>query len=236
MRLSSLLFAIVMIPSLASAETREAGSFSISIRGFPFGSIAYSAAERGSAYSVAARVEASGLIGALVRARYDAQAQGTIRSGRYIPQRYTESARRGRRETESVLSYRNGVPGPKQQTPPQNPRPSDIDPAKQGGTVDPATAIFTTLRDMPRETACQVDLAMYDGRYRAGVTLGNPEPKGDGLVCTGMYRRLAGYSDAEMAEGSAFPFTAELVPHEGKMRIQRIVMDTLYGTARVERR
>lgn len=236
MRPSSLLLVFLLIPGLSLAETREAGTFSISIRGFPFGSIAYSAAERDTAYSVAARVEASGLIGALVRARYDAQAQGNMRAGRYIPQRYTESARRGRRKTESVLSYRNGVPGPKQQTPPQNKRPSDIDPAKQGGTVDPATAIYTTLRDMPRDQACKVDQVMYDGRYRAGVTLGNPKPKGDGLVCTGMYRRLGGYSDKELAEGSAFPFTAELVPHEGKMRIQRIVMDTLYGTARVERR
>lgn len=221
----------------AHAETRENATFDIYIGGLKFGEIAFSAAENGSNYATASRVAASGLIGALTRARYDARSRGTSRGNRYTPSRYEVDSRRGSRETESYIDYRGGVPSAKVQTPPQNVRDTDLDPSTQGGTVDPSTAIWLALRDRPKSEACNVELNMYDGRYRAGISLKNPKADGDNLVCSGVYSRLGGYSAKELEDGRDFPFSATLVPTDtGEMRIEQITMESLYGTARVVRR
>ena len=235
--LSLTLAAFVATALPAPAFAQEDGTFAIFIRGFRFGTIAYSGVENGGSYATASLVEASGLIGALVNARYDATSRGSVSGGRYVPARYDVTSKRGDRRTTATLTYSGGVPASNVQDPPRNARPSDIAPSAQGGTLDPSTAIYLALRDVSPDAACTLNFDMYDGRYRAKITILDPKPEGDGLVCSGAYERLAGYSDKEMSEGRRFPFTATYRPVEGgKLRLTQISMDTLYGRARVDRR
>lgn len=231
----AVMLAVAGTPALA--ETRDDGTFTIYIRGLKFGTISYSGVIDGNRYATASRIEASGLIGALVKARYDAKSVGTYADGRFIPARYDETAQRGSRNTVSILRYSGGVPAAKEQTPPQNPRPSDISPAAQGGTLDPSTAIFVAMRSMPPDEVCQVNYSMYDGRYRARIAITSPQPQGDGVVCSGVYEREGGYTEEELSEGRSFPFTVTYVPDgNGLLQMQELQMSTIYGAARVTRR
>jgi hypothetical protein len=170
--------------------------------------------------------------------RYDARVSGRVTNGRFTPVRYEEDADTGKRQSQSVMEYKAGVPQVKVYNPPKTPRPSDIDPATQGGTVDPLTAAFAALRDVAPEEACRLKLVLFDGRRRSQVVLADPQPTGGGgLACAGEYRRLEGFSDKEMAEKSRFPFRMTYAPlPDGRLRVVEVAMDTIYGKGRLTRR
>ncbi len=81
-----------------------------------------------------------------------------------------------------------------------------------GGTVDPLTALYATLRDVDAGQECKIKLPMFDGRHSSQIVLGKPTVKGNADPCTGEYRRLAGFSDKEMAEKQRFAFTLTYAP------------------------
>jgi hypothetical protein len=97
--------------------------------------------------------------------------------------------------------------------------------------------MFATLRDVPAGEECNLSLKLFDGKRRSQVTLGAPSPVDGGVACPGEYRRVAGFSADDMAEMSRFPFTVYLEPREGgMMQVREVVMESLYGNARLKRR
>ncbi|MDP4033740.1 MAG: DUF3108 domain-containing protein [Pseudorhodobacter sp.] len=218
------------------AQTDQ-GTFDLVLMGLRAGTLHFTGVQDGAGYSVIGKLQSSGLAAMIRKVRYDARVQGSIVGGRYAPTAYSENADTGKRQSQSVMAYVAGVPQVKTYNPPRAPRPGDVDPASMGGTVDPLTALYATLRDVDAGQECQVNLKMFDGARHSQIATSSPVAKGNRVVCAGEYRRLAGFSDKEMAEKQRFAFSLTYAPTpEGRMRVIEVAMDTLYGKARLERR
>jgi len=236
LRIMSLVSALVLAAA-AQAQTRTNATFDIYLRGVKGAQLVFSAIEEGGRYSAAARMRSSGMLGWVTALTYEAQAQGTVRNGDFVPRVYQEERNKDGRVRTARMAYRNGVPQGRELSPPRPPRPGDIDPATQGGTWDVMTAIFAVFREMPREQVCDLQQALFDGRRVSRITLGQPEASGDEITCDAEYRRVAGYSDADMAEGVTFPFRLTFEPAgAGLWHVTRVDMDTIYGRGRMIRR
>jgi len=232
--------AIPLLLALALPFTARAedATFDISIRGLTAARLTMTGQADARSYSAAGVLQSAGLL-SLVRAiRYDASVTGTVAQGRPVPARYTEKADTGKRKSDAVMDYRAGVPQVKSYSPPRPPRVEEIDPATQGGTVDPLTALFFVVRAVPEAKACNLKLTLFDGRRRSQVTLAAPERDPSGaLTCAGEYRRLKGFTPDDMAEKSRFAFRVTYGPAgPGMLHVTDIAMDTIYGQGRMIRR
>lgn len=223
----------------ATPALAEPVQFDLVLKGLRAGTLAYDgSAVPGGTYAVRGQLKTSGLAAMLRKVRYDAVAKGQLTAkGTFVPMSYTEKADTGRRQSESVMAYVRGVPQVTSYNPPRAPRDYDVDPGTQGGTVDPLTAMFATLRDVDPGQECQVSLKMFDGRRASQIATSTPQARGDKVVCAGEYRRIAGFSAEDMAEKARFPFTLTYAPNgEGRMRVVEVAMDSLFGKARLVRR
>lgn len=224
--------------ALTGALRAEEATFGLVLRGITAGSLSWSGSgDPGGDYTVRGVLKTSGFAALLKKVRYDAIAKGRIAGdGTYAVARYAEDADTGKRQSQSVMVWENGVPRIESYKPVRKARPWDIDPAAQKGAVDPLTAMFAVLRDVPRGKECNIMLNMFDGRRASTLQLGAPEAKGTQVTCGGEYRRVAGFSPEDMAEKTRFPFTLTYAPTtDGKMRVVEVAMDTLYGKARLVR-
>ena len=232
--------ALAVLAAVLAASSSHADDpvvFDLSIRGVRAGTLSFSGEATAGRYAVSGRLESAGLVGLVRQVRYDGQAEGSLRQGRFTPARYSEQADTGKRQSESVMQYRRGIPQVKVYNPPRDLGSDGIDPATQGGTVDPLTALFATLRDVAPGTECNQTLTMFDGKRRSQLVLGAPSPVEGGIACPGEYRRLAGFSADDMAEKTRFPFTLRLVPGtSGLMQVDEVTMESIYGNARLKRR
>lgn len=226
------------LPRPATAQTtRDEARFDLVMAGLTAGTLTFAAETDGRSYAVRGRLASSGILSFVRKVSYDATARGRVRDGAYLPARYTERADTGRRQSEAEILWRGGVPQVASYTPPRDPRPTDVDPATQAGSVDILTALYATLRDADAGRECNRSFSMYDGRRASRLSLGTPEPAEGGVTCAGEYRRVAGFPPEDMAEKTRFPFTLTYAPApDGRMRVTEVRMDTLYGSARLIRR
>lgn len=225
-------------PAMAKETVQDQARFDLVLRGFTAGSLTFSANQQGEGYAVVGRLASSGVMAMIRRVAYDARSEGVIRGGRYIPARYAETADTGKRRSESVMDYKGGVPQVRVYNPPRSPADWDVEAATQGGTVDPLTALYATLRDVAPGAECDRALKMFDGRRASQLTLGPPQTlEGGAVTCSGEYRRVAGFAPEDLAEKTSFPFSLTYLPTEaGQMRVVEVTMDSLYGKARLIRR
>ncbi|AMY67998.1 DUF3108 domain-containing protein [Frigidibacter mobilis] len=233
----ALALAVPLAPLPAAANQKDSAIFDLHLRGLRAGTLAVSGAINGSSYAASGKLQSTGILAAIKRISYDAKVSGSVSGARFTPRSYHEKADTGRRQSESVMDYRAGVPQLKVYNPPRKPEDQDIDPATQGGTVDPMTAAYAALRDVPEAEACKLNLTLFDGKRRSQVQLSNPVRQGDRITCTGEYRRLEGFSDRDMAEKTRFPFRLIYHPAQnGVLRVGEVQMDTLYGKGVLKRR
>lgn len=232
------LIAALLAPVPARADQADAIRFDVILRGIKAGELRIDGRIEGARYTASGVMETTGLAAAIRKIRYSATAQGAARETRFTPARYTETADRGsgkRRDFE--IRYRAGTPVSVASNPPRTPKDHDVDPAKQGGTIDPLTALYAVLRDVAPDQACQLDVKMFDGARRSQVRLAAPKPAGKGVTCSGEYRRLEGFSEREMAEKSRFPFTLTYAPTaDGRLRVVEISTETILGKGHLKRR
>ena len=232
---------VAMVAALvlgAPARAEEPVVFDLSIRGIEAAVLSFTGTVEGNRYAVSGRLQSAGLVGLLKSIRYEGSSRGSVRGGRFSPSQYVEKADTGRRKSVGEMRYSRGVPQIKSYDPPRAAGDAGLDPATQGGTVDPLTAMFAVLRDVPQGQECNLSLTLFDGERRSQVKLGAPAPGMEGgLTCSGEYRRLEGFSDKDMAEKTRFPFTLTLsAPEGGLRRTTEVRMETLYGRAVMTRR
>jgi hypothetical protein len=230
---------LVALASPVSAQTRidDQGVFDLTIRGIRAGTITFSGVEAEGRYAVNGKVESAGLVAMLRKFRYVAKARGTVKDGRYNPTSYEEDADTSKRQSKSKITYRAGVPQQITYEPAREKRDTDVNPATMGGSVDPLTALYATLRSVDPGTECTSNVKMFDGRRASQITLSKPVKSGKSVACSGEYRRLKGFSADEMAEKSTFPFKLIYEPTAaGRMQVTEIILETLYGNASMKRR
>lgn len=227
---------LLALLALALPAAAETSSYDLTIRGIGAGSLRINGEVAGNSYAVNGVLESGGLVGMLRRIRYDATAQGSVASGRFIPSSYSERMNNGARSRTATMSYCAGVPQVKAYDPPRKPDEDDVNPATQGGTVDPLTALFVSLRDVPKGQECGQALRIFDGRRATEVAFSQPRRQNGTTTCNGEFRRVAGYSAEDMADKRVFPFTITYRAAGNVMRVTEIRTDTLYGQARLTRR
>jgi hypothetical protein len=233
-----LLAAVLAVAGGASAaQSTFTGTFDVTIRGLRAGVLSISAVEDGGRYSAAARLQSSGLLSIIQEVGYDARSTGRITAGGYVPIRYQETTNTGERISRAEMEYVNGVPQLKTYDPPQDRSSRDIDPATQAGTLDPMTAIHAVFRDATAATACTLDVFVFDGKRRSQVVATDRTSQGSAIVCEGEYRRVAGFSRRQMERRARFPFRITYSEQpDGSYRVTRVVVETLYGRATLNRR
>ena len=230
------LILLMLLPAIGHAQSSD-GAFDVYVRGIKGGVLAFSGEQRDGRYATSGRLESAGLVGLIRDVRYDAAARGRVAGGRYVPQSYREDTDTGRRQSSAVMTYRNGVPQVKEYSPPRDPDEEDLDPRGQGGTIDPMTALWGLLRDVPEAEVCRFSANLFDGARRTRISLGNPRRQDGRIACAGEYRRVAGYTPEDMAEKTVFPFQATYGPAGGgRWHVERIETETLFGRATLVRR
>jgi hypothetical protein len=233
----ALVLPLFFAASLAQADpVTDHHSFAVTLAGVRAATLTLSGTEDAGRYRVEGRIESDGVAAVVRRVRYVAQASGRVAATRYEPDRYSELFDTPRRQSQAELTYERGVPRITTYQPPLPPETEAVDPADQGGTVDPLTALYAGLRDTPLDQACGLSLQVFDGRRRSQVTLSNPVPQGERVLCTGEYRRISGFSDREMRERARFPFTATLAPIDAnRLRVVEVRVETIFGRATLRR-
>lgn len=233
--MAALALPVLALP--ARADQADKIVFDVSLQGIPAGRLVIDGKIAGTAYSAAGVMETTGLAGALKKIRYAGTVSGAYAGARFMPQAFEISSRRGDEASSQSIRYKGGAPASVKREPPRAPRAADVNPAEQGGTIDPLTALYAVLRDVAAEEACTLKVTMYDGSKRSQVALSAAQAKGENVVCTGEYRRLAGFSEKEMAHKSRFPFTLTYAPTAaGRLRVVEISTDTILGKGRLKRR
>lgn len=221
----------------AAAETRSDMAFDVQIRGFNAGVLRMSTVRNAGSYAASARFDTAGIVGLFRPLRFDAGVEGRIRGATLAPLRYREDVQTHRREGRREIAFDGGVPRVVLEEPAREAAPWHLDPATQRGTIDPMTALVRVMAATAAGAACRLDLTMFDGRRRSQLVLGAPQAEGEGLACAGELRRIAGYSDSEMAEARSFPFRVVYAPDaDGLLQVLQVEARTNYGMARLVRR
>jgi hypothetical protein len=226
---------IIAFGATANADTRA--TFDVRLLGLTLGQMQLSGDERGDAYAVSSAFATTGL-GRIADASFALIAQGRIRNGALVPQRYDEQINTGDRESTAQLSYRQGVPRITGGTVLAEVQ-ADADAlnaADQRGTLDPLSALYTALRDQPRADLCAVDVVVFDGKRRSRIQTGGRAETGDQVTCSGAYTRLKGFSASAMKRQTVYPFTVTYRPAGDVMQAVRISVSTNYGMADLKRR
>lgn len=236
------LFLAAGLATAAADDGREAATFDVRLLGMSAGWLAISSVNTEEQYAVAARLESGGLLGFLRHVAFDGRARGAASDDGLRPSRYEARSEMGRSWSHSIIAYEDGVPQLRYHESSRDGQLADIDPATQGGTVDRATALYLALRDVPRESLCDLGVAMYDGRRRARITLvpgeGARDPAAMRATCQGEYRRLDGVALEEVEDQQeAVPFELSYTATgDGMMRVVRMEVATGFGTAVLDRR
>jgi hypothetical protein len=230
--------ALVGSPPATAQTVQESGQFDLVVSGIPAAKLDFSANQQGDSYAVTAGFTSTGLLALMRRVQFTARTEGAIRGDLPRPARYEARAEAGRRPGEMVMDYADGTPQVSVDLPPREPAEWQIDAATQGGTVDPISALYITLRDVAPGAECNRSFRMFDGRRATELTVGPSRPgEGGAVTCAGEYRRVAGYPPEDMEERTRFSFTLTLMPiGDGLLRVVEVEMDSLIGKARLIRR
>lgn len=230
------LFLISLLPAPLAAQSTEA-VFAVRALGVGVGEIRLSGVATAKRYAASSRFAATGLAGALARIRVEQSVTGARQGSRWLPSHYGEEINTSRRRSSAQLRYAGGIPqltGGKLGTE----GAPKLDPARQGGTVDPLTGLFAVLRDRAASGLCQIDLTQFDGARRTRLRLTRTEPRPGGITrCHGIFERLDGYSAQELARQKRFRFHIDFRSTDaGLMQAQRAETQSTRGAVTLIRK
>lgn len=218
----------------ASGANAAPATFDFTVAGLPIGTIATNSSQEGSRYGAIANIDATGLLGFFTSFYFHGRSSGTVRGdGTVLPARFEAESKSARAVRRTTIDWKDGRPVSVSIEPP---RSDNADPAEQGGTLDPVSAAFRLLRDMPEGDVCNVTVDMFDGSRRSRLSVGEPRANGSTLTCDGTYARMKGESLGSL-DRNQFPFTLTYaVGADGIARVQRIEAPTNFGKALVARK
>jgi hypothetical protein len=218
------------VPAVQAAD--QTATYDFYVSGIKVGTMSLATQEGARDYGAQARINAAGIIGALLTFSFDGTSKGTIKGGAPVPMLFeaVSDSPKGRRTTR--IDWKNGVPTKVVIDPP---RDHDPDPKTQGGTLDPIAAGFALLRDGPEARMCATSVDLFDGSRRSRLRLGDRTATEDGFACAGTYARLEGEPHS-LSSQREFPFTLYFSARDGTAQLRRIQTKTSFGLATLERR
>lgn len=234
------ILAAVLITSLGVGvpvrpAVAEDADFTITVSGLTAGTFRLRAVRDGAGYAVSSRAASAGLAGLVRSFTLTSSVTGVETDGQLRPQRYSAQSDGARAGRAAELAFVNGRPTVLSSAREPDPEAPPVDPASLTGVVDPLTGLYAVLRDTPADQACQVDLTMFDGHRVNRVTLSGARATDAGVLCDGVYTRLAGYPPKELAERATFEFTLLYAVQGDMLQAQQLTMNSLFGPARMTR-
>lgn len=228
-----LALALVCGLAVAPAAHAESAAFDFSIAGIRVGSLTMEGAEAGGRYDARSRIDTAGIVGFFTDFFFDGSSTGTLaKVGQVVPARYAATSRSPRADRTTQIDWKNGTPVRVSVEPPRSSAP---DPAQQGGTLDPVSAGFRLLRQMPAAAVCDTTVRVFDGSRLSQLQLAKPVAAGDSLTCNGAFARIEGEAHS-MTSSRSFPFTLVFRKVGDEAVLQRIEAPTNYGRAVLTRR
>ena len=178
--------------------------YDLYLGGVRAGELSIDARFAGGRYSATSVLRTAGVVGALFKASFEAESEGRLGAEGLEPERFRADSRTYSDEQAVEMTYAGRRPAAVRAQPAFVPKPWQIEPTAQTGTLDPVSAALTALAPAPPRAICNRSVEIYDGRRRYAVDLGRPEADGERIKCPALYRRVAGYKAKELKETIAF--------------------------------
>ena len=220
------------------ASKSNTAVFSLKIKGLNVGTLSFLGTHDDNNYTISGELKSGGIFKFINKQRYKATTAGTLINSYFKPVIYTELRNKKGKKSSAKLTYKNGIPQIREYDPPRQIKVNTIDPNTQGGTVDPLTALYVTLRDNNSLEPCQLKLEVFDGKRKSQVRLFPDLKKREDLImCIGEYKRVAGFSKKDMEEKTSFLFNIFYKKtREYQYSVKKLVIETVYGTAVLTRK
>ncbi|MEM9010441.1 MAG: DUF3108 domain-containing protein [Pseudomonadota bacterium] len=185
-------------------------------------------------YSARTELRGAGLVRRVYQARVEAEVAGRMEAGDFRPGAYSLSTRFGSDRQEVNVDFNGDRPEVVVAEPPFRPRPWQIAPEAQVGTIDPVTAALFLAIPERAEQVCDRSVEIFDGRRRTRITVRQPRPafvEGE-VICDVTYTRVSGWSPRRLRDATAFDFVMTLRPiGDGMMQPYKLEGDTSVGRA-----
>ena len=205
-------------------------TYDLYLGGIRAGELTIDARFSGDRYRATSVMRTAGIVGALYKASFDAETEGSLSAAGLRPQRFRAMAQSYGDRQKVEMTYRGRTPERVSADPDFVPKPWQIEPADQAGTLDPVSAALAALAPAPAAEICDRSVEIYDGRRRYALDLGRPEADGARMSCAALYRRVAGYKAKELKETIAFTAWFEERP-DGLAHLVRAAGDSMLGLA-----
>jgi len=229
-------FLAALCTTLAAAPVAaQEDTFTITVSGLKAGVLRIAANSNGRSYAVTANAASAGLAGLFRSFSVTSRVTGTLTGGQFRPTRYVSQSDGARAGRAAEMTFESGTPTVIQAAREPDPEAPRIDPASLTDVVDPLSGLYGVLRDTSPDEACKLDLSMFDGHRVSRVTLSRPRPAEGGILCDGLYQRVAGYPPKDLAQRASFPFTVFYAANADVLQAQELTMDSLFGPARMTR-
>ncbi len=220
----------VLLGAPLRADTERA-TYDAVLLGLPVGRLEVAWRLEDSTDAASAAFRAAGLARLVSSGVYAGSSEGTRRAGRLIPGAVETERDFGRRPFKVRMRYADGVPEILSLSP-DTARYRRLDPATQGGTLDPVSFAVAFLRPVPATEACGRQFELFDGARRSRIEVGPALREGGVLRCTGRYVRVDGYTPEELAERTEYAFSAVFAAVAGgQVRLVEVDFDSLLGPA-----
>jgi hypothetical protein len=208
--------------------------YDLYLGGIKAGELTIDARFSGDRYSATSVMRTAGIVGALYKASFEAETSGRQGTGGLEPERFSATAQMYSDRQRVEMTYRGTAIGTAPESvwadPAFVPKPWQIEPADQAGTLDPVSAALAALAPSPVAEICGRSVEIYDGRRRYALDLGKPKADGERISCPALYRRVAGYKAKELKETIAFTLWFEERP-DGLAHLVRAAGDSVLGLA-----
>ena len=185
--------------------------------------------DRYQAFSV---LRTAGIVGAVYKASFEAQTEGRMSNGVLAPDRFAAASRMKKKSQAVEMLFEGNAPMTVSADPAFIPKPWQIEPSEQSGTIDPITAALSALAPMPRDQICNRSVEVFDGRRRYAIDMGKPVQDGARIKCPANYRRVAGFKPKMMKKSPNFPFAIWLEERpDGLTHVVRAAGESMFGVA-----
>ena len=222
---------------LGTTSQAEQIIYDLTIRGFKVAELVLNATSDARRYTAFGTINNTGLTRVVRKLSYRGTAQGRLTRNRLIPAAYQEVANTDNFDTTVRMTFRNGVPRIDEYVSERPRTPDAPTPASQKGALDPLSAIFGLLRDIPASDACKYDVQIYDGARQSRLFMVPDDTNTRLPTCKGAYVRQKGYTPEEIERHTQFNLQLSYRDlGNGTLAAENIEFDTIYGTARVIRR
>ncbi|MEX0283751.1 MAG: DUF3108 domain-containing protein [Paracoccaceae bacterium] len=221
--------------SVTTQAQETNGQYSVHALGVKVGDMALVGSVTPNKYAVSSQFVTSGLVATVAGVRFLLSSSGARKGAVFSPRRYEEDMDTGRRQSRVKLRWSGGV-AKASGSEIGDPGPYAVTAAQQRGAVDPLTAMFMAIRDQSPAEVCKLQQKIYDGERLTQITLTNRRDQGGRVICSGTFRRVAGYSPEDLRERGQFGLTVTYEPAGELLRAIRVEADTIYGKARIQRK